>query len=266
MDVKPIGVFDSGLGGLTVLKELSERFPHEDFLYLGDTARLPYGSKSTETIQKYVYQNINYLLQKNVKAVVVACNSASTVLRGPRPDFSVPIFEVIGPGAQVALKQTQNRKIGVVATWATITNKAYTRALLELDSDVEVYAQACPLLVPLVEEGWIDDPLTHLVIHRYLGPLLHCGIDTLILGCTHYPALKLGFQKVVGPNIRLTDSGSAVADQLQTAFLNQKIEQNPNSHKSTIRILSTDLTPRYASIAAQLLDRHNEIKIEKMDL
>lgn len=248
-----IGVFDSGLGGLTVLRALRAALPAENFVYLGDTARLPYGSKSPSTIHRYVEQNVEYLLGQKVKAIVVACNSASTVIRKEPLNCSVPVFEVIQPGAETALRQTASKRIGVIGTWATITNKAYEDCLKGMDPSVEVFSQACPLLVPLVEEGWVDDPLCNLVIHRYVGGLLQQGIDTLILGCTHYPALLHAFQKVVGPNVQLTDSASAMALRLKAAMQSKLMTSTTEDGIGRTRILTTDRTARFAEIATRLL-------------
>ena len=175
-----IGVFDSGVGGLTVLKGLAEHFPHHDFLYLADTARLPYGTKSSSTISSYLKKNIQFLKSHKVDLIVVACNSASTVLLNSDEDFGVPVFNVIEPGSQSALNHSKNKKIGVLGTRTTVQSRAYIRTLKKLDPEVEVHQMPAPLLVPLVEEGWIDDPLTSMVVYRYTKPLLDLGVDTLI--------------------------------------------------------------------------------------
>ncbi|MDX9730696.1 MAG: glutamate racemase [Bdellovibrionales bacterium] len=220
-DSRPIGFFDSGIGGLTVLRTVRRRFPGENFIYLGDTARLPYGTKSPETIWRYTQQSISALRAFDVKAVVVACNSASTALLAGRSEATqsdIPIYNVIEPGAQAALAVSEEGRIGVLGTRATVLSNAYVNALLARRSDVTVFQQAAPLLVPLVEEGWEEDALTNLIIFRYLTPLLAQRIDTLILGCTHYPALRLGIERVVGSEIRLVDSSFAIADILERAF------------------------------------------------
>lgn len=263
-DNRPIGLFDSGIGGLTVLNSLMTALPGESFTYLGDTARLPYGSKSSDTIEKYLKQNIQYLLSQGIKAVVVACNSASTVLLRKKIDYPLPIYNVIQPGASVALAATQNKRIGVLGTRATVAAQSYCRALHDLDQTVVVYQQACPLLVPLVEEGLESDPLTHLIIYRYLSPLLTCQIDTLIMGCTHYPALREGISRVVGPNVTLVDSATAIANEIKKDL--EKGRLFASSERPKLRILTTDLTPGFAEVAARLMRPHIIPPLEATDL
>lgn len=265
MSSPSIAVFDSGLGGLTVLKVLRDHFPRENFIYLGDTARLPYGSKSPETIHKYAKHNIDFLLKMNIKAVVVACNSASAALRAHPVTAPVPVFEVIRPGAETALAATKNGQIGVVGTYATISQGAYLKCITSLSAEVKVHSRACPLLVPLVEEGWVDDPLTNLVVNRYVAPLLHQGIDTLILGCTHYPALRSAFKKVTGPDVRLIDSGEAIAGRLRASLAAGDIPTNRGTG-GAYQILTTDQTARFAEIAAYLLGEEDLPRVEVVDI
>lgn len=217
---KPIGVFDSGIGGLTVVKRLMSVLPKESIVYFGDTARVPYGSKSNETVIEYSIQNTKFLLQKGVKAVVVACNTASSIaLNELRKNFDVPIIGMIVPGAQMAVEETRNRKIGVIGTRATISNKAYSKAIKEINSEIEVFEKACPLFVPLAEEGWTHHKATYEIAEEYLNELREKSIDTLVLGCTHYPILADVIQDVIGKNVKLIDSGIAssevVKDELQ---------------------------------------------------
>lgn len=207
-----IGVFDSGVGGLTVVSALRRRLPGESILYLGDTARLPYGSKSPETVTRYTRRNIEFLTERGVKAVVVACNTASA-LALPHLESPVPTWGVIEPGARKAAAVSRGR-VGVIATEATVRSDAYPRALRALRPDLEILSQACPLFVPLVEEGWYDDPITEEVAERYLRPLLEAGIDTLVLGCTHYPLLKPVLHRVAGPDVTLVDSAEVVAEMV----------------------------------------------------
>jgi glutamate racemase len=207
-----IGVFDSGVGGLTVVSALRRRLPGESILYLGDTARLPYGSKSPETVTRYTRRNIEFLTERGVKAVVIACNTASA-LALPHLEPHVPTWGVIEPGARKAAALSRGR-VGVIATEATVRSDAYPRALRALRPDLEILSQACPLFVPLVEEGWHDDPVTEQVAERYLRPLLEAGIDTLVLGCTHYPLLKPVLQRVTGPEVTLVDSAEVVAEMV----------------------------------------------------
>jgi glutamate racemase len=209
---RAIGVFDSGIGGLTVLKALVDALPTEDFIYLGDTARLPYGTKSAEVILRYSRENTEFLLAKGIKLLVVACNTASAVaLHEIARDTIVPVIGVIEPGARAAAAASRNGKIGVIGTEATITSGAYTRALQQLRPGVEIYTRACALLVPLVEEGWTDNPIAEQTVAYYLEGLRTSGIDTLLLGCTHYPLLREIFGRVLGPGVRLVDSATATA-------------------------------------------------------
>jgi glutamate racemase len=258
----PIGLFDSGIGGLTVLKSVREKLAHENFIYLGDTARLPYGSKSPETIMRYLNQNINFLVQHGVKSVVVACNSASSVLVG-RPDlkFPVPIYNVIEPGAKRALEISKTKRIGVLGTRATIAGGAYQNAIKALDAEAEVIGQACPLLVPLVEEGWDHDPITNLVVYRYVQPLVAEKIDTLILGCTHYPFLRDAIRKVAGPNIELVDSAAAIAEMLENSSENKKAQSG-----GQIELLVTDSSPGFQEVAERLMSPFKLPALKQIDL
>jgi glutamate racemase len=209
---RAIGVFDSGIGGLTVLKALVEALPAEDFVYLGDTARLPYGNKSSEVIVRYSRENTEFLLAKGIKLLVVACNTASAVaLNEIARDTIVPVTGVIEPGARAAAGTSRNGKIGVIGTEATIASGAYTKALQHLRPGAEIYTRACPLLVPLVEEGWIDNAIAEATVAHYLESLKASGIDTLLLGCTHYPLLRDLFRRMLGPGVRIVDSASATA-------------------------------------------------------
>lgn len=256
MSTQPIGVFDSGLGGLTVLKVLAEKFPQENFLYLGDTARLPYGNKSPNTIRKYAEQNMNYLIQQNVKAIVVACNSASSQI--PEKEWrEVPVYNVIEPGAKKAVEVSTNKKIGVLGTRATINSDVYPIHIHSLDKSAEVYVQACPLFVPLAEEGWSDDPITNLVAYRYLQPMINTGVDTLVLGCTHYPILKNAIQKVMGNGVTLVDSGETIAENLAIDFAAKKIKTTAGhaapGQSREIKIALTDYSDHTRALAKTLI-------------
>jgi len=214
MNNKPIGVFDSGIGGLTVYKALKDKMPHESMIYLGDTARLPYGSKSAGAIIKFSEENARFLLNKKVKLIVIACNSSSSYgVAYLQNKLDIPVVGVIEPGAEEAVKYSKG-KIGVVGTTATISSKAYEKAIIEKNSDIEIITRDCPLFVPLVEEGWIEHKVTRLVIEEYLLPLKEQGIDSLVLGCTHYPVLKDVISDVIGKDIRLIDSGKATAEKV----------------------------------------------------
>jgi glutamate racemase len=209
---RPIGVFDSGIGGLTVLKALVDLMPGEDFIYLGDTARLPYGTKSAEVIVRYSKENTEFLLAKGIKMLVVACNTSSAVaLDEIARDTIVPVAGVIEPGARAAVRASRNGKIGVIGTEATIASGAYTHAIQQLRPRAEIYTRACPLLVPLVEEGWTDNEIAGRTVAYYLESLKASGIDTLLLGCTHYPLLHGLFEHVLGNGVRIVDSATATA-------------------------------------------------------
>ncbi len=209
---KPIGVFDSGIGGLTVVRALRELLPEEAIYYLGDTARVPYGGKSAATVQRYSLEIAGLLLEENCKTIVVACNTASALaLPELEAAMSIPVTGVIQPGAQAAVAATRNRHIGVIGTRATIKSGAYERAILALDPAVRVSARACPLFVPLIEEGWLESEITDRVIRQYLDPLVRDGIDTLVLGCTHYPLLREAIGRYLGDAVELVDSAQNCA-------------------------------------------------------
>ena len=251
-DPRPIGVFDSGIGGLTVLKELALQFPGENFIYLGDTARLPYGSKSAGTIRKYSEQNISFLKKQNVKAVVIACNSASSQV--PEHELEdLPIYNVIEPGSKRALTISQTKRIGVLGTRATIASQAYTKKLQELDPATHVFDQACPLFVPLAEEGWDSDPVTNLIVFRYLSQVMQNNIDTLVLGCTHYPILKNSISRVTGSTIELVDSGEAIAQWLAHDFKSGKLVFKTDTTPRRIEILTTDNSAHFTELSLKIL-------------
>jgi len=213
---RPIGIFDSGIGGLTVVKEVTRLLPQEKIVYFGDTARVPYGVKSKETIVKFSIENTLFLLKKNVKMIVVACNTSSSLaLPEIRRHFKIPMMGVIGPGAKEAVAATRNGRVGVIGTRATINSGAYEAEIRRLDPRVKVIAQACPMFVPVVEEGWGDDPVAGKIAERYLAPLKARKVDTLILGCTHYPLLKGLLHRIMGPGVRLIDSAEQVAAEVR---------------------------------------------------
>jgi len=257
----PIGVFDSGVGGLTVLNALAKRWPGEKFLYLADTARLPYGAKSPETIEQYLVQNMKFLLNEGVKAIVVACNSASTVLLAKQIPSPVPVLNVIEPGSQTAISQTQNGRIGIMGTRATVMSEAYVKTIKKLNSDVQVYQQACPLLVPLIEENWIFDPLTNMVLYRYLQSILRENIDVLVMGCTHYPILREAIQKVVGPGVQLVDAASGLIKILESS-----LSLSSDVSRGETHVACTDLTPHLEKLMHQLVDPLKPKTIRLVDI
>ncbi len=210
---KPIGVFDSGIGGLSVLKQFLRFIPYEKYIYLGDTARVPYGNKSQETVIEYSLQSARFLIEKGAKIIVIACNTASSVaLEAVKKEFDVPVIGMINPAAQAALRSTANNKIGIIGTRATVSSSAYDKALMTFSElpELNIYSKACPLFVPIVEEGWLDHRASKLIAEEYLEELLDKEIDTLILGCTHYPLLKKLISDIM-PGVTLIDSGEHAA-------------------------------------------------------
>ena len=249
-DPRPIGIFDSGIGGLTVLAALQRRFPRETFLYLGDTARLPYGTKSAETVARYSLRAGLFLLDHGIKALVVACNTASsTALPVLEHAVTVPVVGVVEPGARAAVAVGGHR-IGVIGTEATVASGAYPRALAALSPTADVVAQPCPLFVPLAEEGWFDHPVTREVARTYLEPL-RGAVDVLILGCTHYPPLRPAIEAAVGAQVRLVDSALAMADAVTTMLAEGRLR--PSAGPGAIRLLVTDGAARFSRIARLLL-------------
>jgi glutamate racemase len=213
----PIGIFDSGIGGLTVLKEIQTVLPAEDTIYLGDTARVPYGIRSPETVTRYSFENTKFLVSKGIKILVVACNTVSSVsLEAIKTSITIPVVGVIEPGAKAAVAATRHGRIGVIGTDATIRSSAYAKAIKTLDGSIEVFGLACPLFVPLVEEGWTDGVVAELTAERYLKDLAGKGIDTLVLGCTHYPLLKAVLSKVMGDGVDLIDSAIETAREIKS--------------------------------------------------
>jgi glutamate racemase len=252
---RPIGVFDSGIGGLTVVRALMERLPFEDIIYFGDTARVPYGIKSVETINRYALQITEFLIRKDVKLLIVACNTMAAVAYEAIRNLSpVPVLEVIEASAKIAAGDTRNKSIGVIGTPATINSNAYARAIHLLDKEARIFSQACPLFVPLVEEGWFDHQATRLIAEDYLKPVIAEQIDTLVLGCTHYPLLKPMLQRIVGQEVKLIDSAEAMAGI--TADLIAKENLGNSSRKlPNYRFCVTDVPYRFQTIGERFLGR-----------
>ena len=253
MNNAPLGVFDSGIGGLTVAHAIFERLPAESVVYFGDTARVPYGPKSPETVRRYSGEILQYLLGRGVKMVVVACNTSTAhALDDLRRRSPVPVIGVIEPGAKAAVAATTTGRIGVIGTAGTIASGAYERAIKALRPDATVISQACPLFVPLVEEGWFEHPATELVAREYLEPLRAAGIDVLVLGCTHYPLLKPLLGRVLGPAVRLIDSAeetaAAVAREIDSGGL-----ATADPKGVTHEFVVSDDEPRFRSVGARFL-------------
>ncbi|KAF0139717.1 MAG: glutamate racemase [Ignavibacteriales bacterium] len=251
----PIGFFDSGIGGLTVVKAVTRLMPNENIVYFGDTARVPYGSKSNDTVVEYSIQAANFLLRKNIKLLVVACNTASSVaLNELRKFLTVPVIGMIEPGAKMALSESKNKRIGVIGTRATINNKAYAHELKRLNPKAKVFEEACPLFVPLAEEGWLDHKATELIAKTYLSEMKENKIDSLILGCTHYPILADIIQKVVGKSVKLVDSGTPAA-RLVEDYLNGRGLRNQSVHHGQSEFYVSDVPTKFREIAEIFLGK-----------
>jgi glutamate racemase len=260
---RPIGVFDSGVGGLTVLQALRERLPDEDFLYLGDTARLPYGTKTASTVRRYALKAANHLAEGNIKLLVVACNTATSfALEALAESSPVPVVGVVLPGVMAALA-TGAKRVGVIGTEGTIRSGAYQTALSRLRPRIEVAATPCPLLVPLAEEGWGDHPVTDQIARHYLQGLLDWGTETIILGCTHYPMLTPSLQRVVGPRIQLVDSARSVADSVLTDHA--ELIDTTSGRQGSVHIRLTDASDRFLRIAESILGGEPE-HLEVVDI
>ena len=257
-ETAPIGVFDSGVGGLTVVAALRRRLPGESILYLGDTARLPYGIKTAETVRRYTRRNVEFLVDRRVRAVVVACNTASAMALDDL-EVDVPLWGVVEPGARRAAESSAGR-VGVIGTESTILSDAYPRALRRLRPELEIHSRACPLFVPLVEEGWHDDEITEAIARRYLEPLLDRRIDTLVLGCTHYPLLEPLIQRVVGDGVLLVDSAESVAETV-AAELGAAGEEVPPEHHFCV----TDGPERFGGLARRILG-DSEVSLELVEM
>jgi glutamate racemase len=250
----PIGMFDSGVGGLTVLREVMAQLPEESTVYFGDTARVPYGSKSRDVIVRFSLEIGQFLIQEKVKMIVVACNTASAfALPALSKRFDLPIVGVIVPGAQAALKATQTQRVGVIGTEGTIESQAYTEAIHALNAKIQVFGQACPLIVPLVEEGWLDKPVAREIVKEYLSPLLTNHIDTLVLGCTHYPLLKGLLRDVTGPKIQLIDSAQETARAVTRRLKEDHLEAPSGAKQGVRRFYVSDAPEKFEKIGRRFL-------------
>lgn len=251
----PIGVFDSGVGGLTVLRALRERLPNESFLYLGDTARLPYGTKSRDSVLRYSVQASDFLVGRGVKYLVIACNTASSVaVEELRKRFApMPVIGVIEPGAMAGCEATKSGAIAVIATEGTVRGGAYQRCIAKIKPQAKVIARACSLFVALAEEGWIEGPIVEATAHRYLDELFASepSIDSLVLGCTHFPVLIEALRKVVGPNVTIVDSAATTAQHLAAQLRVADLESNGSGRR--VSLLATDGAERFARVGSQFL-------------
>ena len=250
---RPIGVFDSGIGGLTVVSALRSLLPNENINYLGDTARVPYGGKSQPTVERYSLEIAAMLLAENAKMIVVACNTASALaLPRLQETLSVSVMGVVFPGAQAAVSATRNGHIGVIGTRATINSGAYKRAIQSISTEVRVTSHACPLLVPLIEEGWLNNDITDQMIHHYLDPLLSEGIDTLVLGCTHYPLLRPAFARILGPEISLVDSAQNCASAVHELLIRENLQTSSDTY-GVLEVALTDPPDNFLQVARDAL-------------
>jgi len=251
----PIGVFDSGLGGLTVVRELRRQLPEEAVVYFGDIARLPYGTKSRDQIRRFSLANAQFLLQKGVKALVIACNSSSAAAFGLlKRRLAIPVLSVIEPAVEEALQKSRNARIGVIGTAATIESRVYEDALRKGNSKVQVFSQSCPLFVPLVEEGWLNGGVTDRVIEKYLKPLRQKKIDTLILGCTHYPILTAGLRAFFGPGVNLVDSAAPTVKKL-ALLLKEKGLLYPYSREPRFQVFTSDKPRNFVKVGERFLGK-----------
>ncbi|MDE7275584.1 MAG: glutamate racemase [Lachnospiraceae bacterium] len=252
----PIGVFDSGVGGLTVAREIMRQLPNERIVYFGDTARVPYGSKSPETLTRYSRQIVRFLQTQQVKAIVIACNSASAcALEFLEEETALPIIDVVRPGAKTALETSRNGKIGVIATEATISSGIYKRYIEESDKSVSVISKACPLFVPLVEEGLWEDPVTDEIARRYLSELIDSGIDTLILGCTHYPLIRSTVGRIMGEKVCLVNPAYETARALKRLLEEKGLEseKRPELGTELYRFFVSDAAEKFQRFANSIL-------------
>jgi glutamate racemase len=275
-----IGIFDSGLGGLTVAREIMKEMPEVPVIYFGDTARTPYGGKSKETIIKYALEDAEFLISKGAKILVVACNTVSAVaISALKEKYEIPVFEVITPAAKKAVATTKNGRIGIIGTRATITSKVYEEKIKNLSPEKKVFSASCPLLVPLVEENWLDRPETKSVARCYLQPLKSAQIDTLILGCTHYPFLKKIIQPKIGRKVKIVDSAEMVAKEVKeycasnpTVCHSRDLPATPASclawraggGNPENRFFASDITPYFENLASKWLGRN--VRIEKVSV
>lgn len=258
MNNKAIGVFDSGIGGLTVYKAMKQKMPDEKVIYLGDTARLPYGSKSADTIIKFSEDNAFFLLERHIKLLVVACNSASSCALPRLQDIvDIPVIGVIEPGAEAAVNSASHC-IGVIGTTATISSRAYEIAIKERDTTATIISRDCPLFVPLVEEGWINHPITRLIIKEYLLPLKDQGIDSLVLGCTHYPVLKNAISDILGSHITLIDSAETVTEKVYSILKSLGWLSNFHGFQED-EFYATDFPERFKKVGEIFLERQIDI-------
>jgi len=264
MQSKPIGLFDSGVGGLTVVAEIMRLLPQEDVVYFGDVGRYPYGPRSKDIILQFTRQDVAFLLEQDVKYIVAACNTASAVaLETVATEHEIDMLGVIDPGARAAVETTQNGKIGIIGTHATVASNSYPKAIHRIDSKVKVFSLACPLFVPLAEEGYQDKEASYLIAEDYLKVLRENDIDTLVLGCTHYPLLKKTIQTVIGDNVTLIDSATATAFEVKKHLEQKSLMRTDNPHPE-YKFYVSDVPDKFAPVAERFLGRRvdNIIRVD----
>lgn len=265
MDNRPIGVFDSGLGGLTVLREIMELVPTESVVYFGDCGRVPYGTKSKETVIKYTFQDIRFLLNQDIKMIVIACNTASAhSLDRVKHSFDIPVIEVVEPGAATVARETKNKRVGVIGTAGTISTGVYEKAINKIDNSIEIFSRACPLFVPLVEEGWWDNDIALRIAEEYLNSLKQEGIDTLVLGCTHYPLLQQTISRVMGEEVKLVSSALEVARVVKKVVEEKDIARDSRV-KPVYRFYTSDSVEKFEALGSSFLNREIH-SAEKVDI
>ena len=263
-DDRAIGIFDSGLGGLTILKQVRRLLPKENIIYFGDSAHVPYGSKSKETVTGYSLDIARFLESKNVKLILIACNTASALaLEAVQKQAKVPVLGVIAPGAKRAAAASKNKKVAVLGTESTVKSNAYPLHIGKLDKNIKTAQYACPLFVPLIEEGLLDGPITALVVKRYLEPVKKYGADTIILGCTHYPVIKKNIAKLFGPGVKLVDSAEEIAKEAKALLAQKNLLKTKG--KAKVQIYASDSPLRFTRLGARItgakLPKVKEVKI-----
>ena len=266
MDNRSIGVFDSGLGGLTAVKQIMRELPDESIVYFGDTGRVPYGTRSEETIIKYSKNDVNFLIEQGVKMIVVACGTVSSVaLPTLKKEYDIPIIGVVESAVMAALSATKNKKIGIIGTPGTIKSGSYERLIKEYDSEMQTFTRACPLFVPLVENGHFDTPVARLVIEEYLEEIRKAGVDTLILGCTHYPLLKKAIAEYMGEGVTLIDAGAEVAKYLKKKFDNGGLH-GVKTDKDQYSYYVSDNVGNFEELGSIFLEQRIDGQVQKIDI
>lgn len=266
MDNRAIGIFDSGLGGLTCVKKVMEIMPSEDIVYFGDTGRVPYGTKSPDTIVKYAGQIINFLESFDIKYIIIACGTASSaVLPMIKDKIKTEIIGVLEPTCEIAAEITKNNKIGVLGTQGTINSDKYRQTINRINPSIEVFSKACPMFVPLVENGYTKGEVTRIIVEEYLTPIKESGVDTLILGCTHYPLLRDEIQSFMGDEVRLVDSGAAAAISAKKYFERENLLCDPKK-SGTAQYYVSDTVKGFEELGSVFLDKHIEGSVKKIDI